>query len=321
MAADVGLCFHREAPASGVVDMARVAERVGYDEFWVIEDCFYTAGVSLAAAALTGTTSIDVGIGIMPAVARNPAITAMEIATLANLAPGRFHAGIGHGVQEWMAQMGVRPSSPLTALDETLDVVRRLLRGKTVTVDGATVSMDRVALDAPPDPVPLVSAGVRGPKSLALSGRAADGTILADFCSPDYVRWAREQITAGGGGADHRLTVFASALISPNGTSSRRAMAPFLANLCEDPPPSLRMAPFFDELAETAAKTSWLDVVRSMPVEWWQQIAPVGSPDDAAIHLQALFDAGADAVAIFPDETNSAIAARLFAEQVLPQLR
>ena len=67
---DIGMCFHREAAAAQVIDQARNAEELGYDEFWVIEDCFFTSGVSLAAAALTATERIGVGIGIMPVVAR-----------------------------------------------------------------------------------------------------------------------------------------------------------------------------------------------------------------------------------------------------------
>ena len=62
----IGLCFHRETSAGQVVAQARGAEAAGFDEFWVIEDCFYTAGVSLAAAALTATERIGVGIGIIP---------------------------------------------------------------------------------------------------------------------------------------------------------------------------------------------------------------------------------------------------------------
>ena len=80
-------------------------------QLWIIEDCFYTAGVSLAATALATTERLTVGIGILPAVARNPAITAMEIATLAGWRRGGSLAGIGHGVQSWMEQMGVRPPS------------------------------------------------------------------------------------------------------------------------------------------------------------------------------------------------------------------
>ncbi len=314
MSLAIGSCFHREHDPSTVIDQAQAAEEAGYDEFWVIEDCFFTAGVSLAAAALTATSRVGVGIGIMPTVARNPAVTAMEIATLAGLAPGRFHAGLGHGVQEWMAQMNERRDSPLTMLSETLGAVRRLLAGEQVTIEGRYVTLDRVALEVPPASPPLVSAGVRGPRSLEVSGRRADGTILADFVGPDYVRWAREQIAGGVNGRDgdptdgpdhiqptHRVTVFATMAIGPDGGAMRAAVAPFLAEVCAGEPASLQRAPFWPELAERAAAGSWHEAVAAMPAEWWHQIAAVGTPDDAAAYLAGLEAAGADAVAFFPN--------------------
>lgn len=313
----LGLCFHREAPAGDVVAQARRAEELGYDEFWVIEDCFFTAGASLAAAALTATERVTVGLGIMPAVARTAAITAMEIATLGALGPGRFHAGIGHGVQEWMAQMGVRPESPLTALEEVLTSVRSLLAGDEVTMSGRYVTLDRVVLDAPPDPRPPVSAGVRGPKSLELSGRCADGTILADFVSPDYLRWARQTIDGGEGRADgHRLTVFASAAVSPDGDDVRAAMAPFLAGVAEQGPASLRHAPFYAELEERARSEGWLAAAQSMTPEQWRQLGPIGSPDDAIEYCRQLHRAGADTIAIFPDPSDPEGDAAWFQEAV-----
>ena len=87
MTPNIGMCFDRSLPARAVVEFAESLEEGGVDQLWVIEDCFYTAGVSLAAAALARTKRLQVGIGILPAVARNAAVTAMEIATLAELAP------------------------------------------------------------------------------------------------------------------------------------------------------------------------------------------------------------------------------------------
>ena len=104
----LGVCFAREFPAGLVTQAARTLEEGGVDDLWVIEDCFYTSGVTLAAAALSVTDRLAVGLGILPAMSRNAAVTAMEFATLAELAPGRVVAGIGHGVQEWMEQMGAR---------------------------------------------------------------------------------------------------------------------------------------------------------------------------------------------------------------------
>lgn len=295
----MGVCFHRDAPAADVLAQARAAEVTGYDEFWVIEDCFFTAGVSLAAAALVATDQIGVGIGIMPAAARNPAITAMEVATLAGLAPGRVHAGIGHGVQDWMGQIGASVESPVTLLDETISAVRALLAGETLTTAGRYVALDDVTLEAPPDPRPLVSAGVRGPKSLAMAGRVADGTVLADFCSPAYLSWARDRIAEGGPGP-HRVTVFCSAAVSSDGAEARRNMAHHLAEVCATAPLSLTMAPDFDRVQQRAGDVGWYDALVAMPASWWSTIAPVGTPDDAAAYMEAMASAGADHLAIFP---------------------
>ncbi|MEO5901970.1 MAG: LLM class flavin-dependent oxidoreductase, partial [Ilumatobacteraceae bacterium] len=224
----IGMCFPRELEASVVRTFAERLEAGGADELWVIEDCFYTAGISLAATALARTERLTVGIGIMPAVARNPAITAMEVATLANLAPGRVIAGIGHGVQEWMSQMGVRPASPVTTLEETITVVRRLLAGEEVTFDGRAVHFDAVKLAAPPSPVPPVIAGVRGPKSLAVAGRCADGIVLAEFSGPAAVCNA---VAAAGSPDGFEVAVFTVAHVDRDRRLAREWVAPFLASM------------------------------------------------------------------------------------------
>src|SRR5699024_12017824 len=94
--------------------------------------------------------ALPMRLAILTAPARTAALSAMEMATLAGLGPGRVVGGIGHGVQSWMGQMGVRPASPLTALDEVLTTVRRLLAGEQVSFEGRYVTLDQVQLDQPP---------------------------------------------------------------------------------------------------------------------------------------------------------------------------
>jgi alkanesulfonate monooxygenase SsuD/methylene tetrahydromethanopterin reductase-like flavin-dependent oxidoreductase (luciferase family) len=210
---DLGVVIRPEREPETLVGEARRAEAAGYDELWLWEDCFGAGGIAATATALAVTERIVVGLGIMPAPARNAAFAAMEVAALARLHPGRVHAGLGHGVAEWMRQIGARPASQLALLEEAVSAVRRLLAGETVSVEGRYVRLREVALDHPPRVVPPVSVGVRGPRSLELSGRCADGTVLDALSTPDYVRWARARIDAGraaAGRADaHRITVFA----------------------------------------------------------------------------------------------------------------
>ena len=303
----VGVTFPREHPAPAIVEVARRAEAGGLDRLWVIEDCFFTAGVTLAAAALTSTDSLGVGIGILPAVARNPAVTAMEIATLAALAPDRFTAGIGHGVQDWMHQMGARSPSPLTTLEETITVVRRLLRGERVDVDGTTVSMRDVQLDAPPDPVPPVLAGVRRRRSLAMAGRVADGLVLAEGTGPAAVRHALE--TAGRtGDPDFPVTVFTPLCLDEDATAARGEMAGFVRSLVESDNPALESHPESDRIK--AAVTRGDDAVAKLPTDVWQELGAIGDLDDVIANIDALHAAGAHDVALFlaPDDLGLAMA-------------
>jgi hypothetical protein len=76
-----GAVFPADADVTMLPGFARAVEELGYDELWVIEDCFLSGGLALAATALAVTERIRVGIGLMPIPLRNPALAAMEIAT------------------------------------------------------------------------------------------------------------------------------------------------------------------------------------------------------------------------------------------------
>jgi alkanesulfonate monooxygenase SsuD/methylene tetrahydromethanopterin reductase-like flavin-dependent oxidoreductase (luciferase family) len=292
----LGVCFDRTFPPSSVVEFSERIESGGLDQLWIIEDCFYTTAVPLAATALARSQRLTVGLGILPAVARNPAITAMEIATLSNLAPGRLLAGIGHGVQSWMEQMGARTPSPLTTIEEVITVVRRLLRGETVSFRGREVRLDSVTLDRPPTKVPPVLAGVRGPKSMAVAGRVADGVVLAEGAGPAYIRAVREQ---AGAPPDFRISVFSALSLEDERTAAYRWMAPVVASWLTSPSPAIDAHPNGEEIRERFAEGG-TDALAQMPREWWLQLGAIGTFDDAVEHLAMLAAAGADDIALFP---------------------
>jgi alkanesulfonate monooxygenase SsuD/methylene tetrahydromethanopterin reductase-like flavin-dependent oxidoreductase (luciferase family) len=294
--AEIGMCFDRAYPAGAIPDYARRLEAAGVQQLWVIEDCFFTAGVSLAASALAVTERLHVGLGILPAVARTAAMTAMEIATLAAIAPGRLTAGIGHGVQEWMAQMGVRPRSPLTALDEVITSVKRLLAGEEVTVDGEYVTLDRVRLEAPPSVVPPVIAGVQQERSLALAGRVADGVVLVEGAGPTYVGWALDRAGRPDG---FSVVTFTMLSVDDDRRAAAARVAPFVAGLVRERRPAFRVLPFFDELL-ARVDADGADGLVDLPAEQWREIGAIGTMDDALAHVAALEEAGVGSINVFP---------------------
>jgi alkanesulfonate monooxygenase SsuD/methylene tetrahydromethanopterin reductase-like flavin-dependent oxidoreductase (luciferase family) len=193
----LGLVFLPQLAPERLREVAEAAEEAGLEELWLWEDCFFESGIASASAALAWTERLRVGIGLLPVPLRNVALTAMEIATMQRLFPGRVRVGVGHGVQSWMGQVGARAGSPLSLLREHLTALRALLDGQELTTSGRYVKLDRVKLDWPPVSSPELLAGVTGPLSLRLSGELADGTILAANTSLEGVRRARAQVEQG----------------------------------------------------------------------------------------------------------------------------
>ncbi|MGI8868844.1 MAG: LLM class flavin-dependent oxidoreductase [Mycobacteriales bacterium] len=302
----LGITFPCSRPPSELIGFAVEAERAGYDELWIIEDCFWAGGVGAAAAALARTERIRVGIGILPAVMRNAATTAMEISGLAGLFPGRVDVGLGHGVGTWMQQIGAKPASPLTALREHLVAVRALLAGQEVTTHGRYVALDAVRLGHVPASVPPILTGVRGPKSLRLAGESADGTVLAEPAAPAYIREARRQIDAGRAGAErtdpYRLVAYNRISVADDDLAAIAAVRPVLAASI-DPSQRAQLAPlgFGDELLDLAARTTDPAVLAAaLPAEWVRELAIVGAPSTCAERIVETYAAGADSVVLVP---------------------
>ncbi|MFE1801448.1 MULTISPECIES: LLM class flavin-dependent oxidoreductase [unclassified Streptomyces] len=285
----LGAVFRPQLPPERLRELARAADDAGLDELWLWEDCFLEGGISAAAAALAWTERLRVGVGLLPVPLRNVAVTAMEAATLHRLFPDRPVLGVGHGVQSWMGQVGARAESPVTLLREYLAALRALLAGERVTTDGRYVKLDGVALDwPPPTPVPIL-AGATGPRSLKLSGEAADGTILTAGTPPDGVRKARQLIDEGRASASrtdapHTVVVYLLTATGPGAAARLQA--------------------------ELAAEG-----VASVP-----DLGVAGDAGAVAKAVQRLTEAGADTVVLQPtaDEPDPEGFIRFTAEEVRP---
>jgi alkanesulfonate monooxygenase SsuD/methylene tetrahydromethanopterin reductase-like flavin-dependent oxidoreductase (luciferase family) len=211
----LGAIFLPQNPPETLRGVARAADEAGLEELWLWEDCFLQGGVSAAAAALAWTSNLRVGVGITPIPFRNVAVAAMEIATLRRMFGERAIIGIGHGVQEWMGQVGARAESPMTLLREYASALRALLNGESVTTKGRYVNLDAVKLDWPPDPAPGIVIGATGPKTLQLAGELGDATILTASTTLDGVRAARGHINS----STNRVIVFVQAATGPGAQS------------------------------------------------------------------------------------------------------
>ena len=300
----IGVIFHPSYPPSSLAEYAQRAEGAGFDELWLWDDCFLPGAFSAAAIALAATSSLKLGIGLLPVPAHNPLFAAMEITTLACAYPGRFMPGFGHGVRAWMEQIGSAPPSQMKALEETLAAVRRLLAGEMVNQHGTWVNLEQVRMELIPPAVPAIYVGGIRAKTLHLSGRLADGTILTSQSSPEYIRWAVEQIHAGmaeSGRTDHRVAVYLDVKVNPDRQAARAAARRALAERV--PWDDVKL----DALGIRAEVEDFLhinrnveEIARNLPDAWVDAFTAAGAPDEVAEGIRRRFAAGADAVIFQP---------------------
>jgi alkanesulfonate monooxygenase SsuD/methylene tetrahydromethanopterin reductase-like flavin-dependent oxidoreductase (luciferase family) len=318
----IGVSLAGTVPPGQMVEAYQLIERRGFREIWVHEDYFYHGGFSAAAIALQATRSVTVGIGIVSAVVRHPAATAMEVATLAATYPKRLQVGIGHGAPAWMKQLGLHPKSPLKALREVLTSVRRLLAGETLTQTGL-FTFDGVQLTHPVPDVPLY-AGVIGPKSLTLSGEIADGTVITVMSSPKYIAYARE-ITAGaaeraGHARAHELPALTLCFVDRDAKIARREARRTVAQMLAAAGPDILTHSYGidDQLADMITRGGAPVVEAEMPENWIDWFVAAGEPGQCLERIHALALAGATSVILtLTDATKIRSSIDLLAENVL----
>ncbi len=301
----IGVIFHPYFAPETLVNFARKAEAAGFDELWLWEDSFWAGALSSAATVLATTEHIKVGIGLMPATARNPLFSAMELAFLGQLYPNRFKPGFGHGVDGWLKQIGAAPKSTMKALEETVNAVRGLLNGETVTLQGDHVHFDNVKLELVPKQAPPLYVGAIREKSMRLAGRAGDGTILTEMASPAYVRWARELIKVGmgdSGRAENDLIVFAHAKVNPDGVAARKPIRSVLSETLSWARPHLEPLGIADEAAALLDTYGAEEAAARIPEAWLDEISVSGTPEQAAATIQRLGEAGANSVVLLPSK-------------------
>jgi len=323
----LGLVMGSAVAPEHISSAAATAESAGFDEIWLAEDFFFTGGISGATLALGATSSVKVGLGVVSAVVRHPALLAMEISTISRVHRGRLIAGVGLGVPAWIHQMGLYPPSTLAALRECVVNVRELLGGGRIERRGDVFSFDNVALTYPElgDPTPI-QMGVSGPNMLRLSGEISDGTVLSVGASREYVQWAIRRIDEGrekaGRSSTHPVTVFAIYSVDADGDKARSEAKATLSFYKQHGSNALTdVYGISDQLNAFVSRGGYDAVLAGMPDVWVEDLTIAGTPRECAAKISALYDAGADSVALFPvasDRVDDVVA--LTASQVMPWL-
>jgi alkanesulfonate monooxygenase SsuD/methylene tetrahydromethanopterin reductase-like flavin-dependent oxidoreductase (luciferase family) len=221
----VGIVLREQDMTAWSGRLGEVAERAvaaGLDHLTVgdhvsFADGHGADGLIQAAALLAAHPRVTVQTGVYLLPLRHPAIVARQLATIAQLAPGRFTFGVGVGGDDpaELQLCGIDPRERGARTTEALRCVRQLMSGDDVDFHGRFFTLHGAIRPAPTIPIPILVGG-RSDAALARTGRLGDGW-LALWISPHRFAEATGMIDAAAAKAgrsavrwQHALQLWAS---------------------------------------------------------------------------------------------------------------
>ena len=287
------------ADLGAATDLARSAERLGYDSIWVTHGLGRDSFLVLSAYG-AATSRIGLGNGVVPIYPRHPVAMAQAALTLNELTANRFRLGIGVSHAASMQDMlGLRIVEPLAAMREYVAVLRGAL-GEGSDFTGRHYRA-RWAMAVPVRPAaPPIYLAALSTKMLELAGEIADGVILW-LCPPEYVETvAVPAITRGRRRANRPLDGFQIVAAVPLAITDDRAAAlsAFRAELVR-----YASLPFYRAMLETAglhAELTAFDRDGVVPAAMAEALGGLGSAEAARDYVEAYRRAGTTLPAIRP---------------------
>jgi 5,10-methylenetetrahydromethanopterin reductase len=341
----VGVMQLTMEPLEEILEHARAMDEGGFDTIWLAEAYPWWRKHSMEARSSTAlsalvaheTERLAVGWGIISPFTRHPIQIAMEARVTQEAAgPGRFYLGLG--VSKIFMRHAAIESKPVAAMKEAAEIVRGVLAGDAVDVDGKVFSAHVPALkddaDTPRWDVPLYFAGT-GPMMLRASARTADGLLTASITTPAFVRYVRGELEAAGRDPDSLdigCTIVAS--IDENreqGRDGAREIAGmYLANKVQNIQAAadtlLECAGLTQDeirpVAEAMESGGRLAAKAQVTDEILDKCKPIaGTPDDCIAAIREYREAGCTHVMLelWGDDRLGQL--KLFADRVLPEVR
>lgn len=261
----LGINVIPDGTISDAVAVARAAEAAGFSVCRVYDEGLVTHDVYVVASAiLMSTERMAVGPGITNPYTRHPAQTAVALASLDALAPGRVMSGFGPGGTLTLDPMGIERQQPLAALADLMTACRELWKGAIVNYSGTTIDLRSATLGSGAVDIPVWLAG-RGPKVLELGGTLADGVML-DFLHEATLLESAVRVRAAGEHVGRQPLLSYSTSVVLN-RDDLEAVRPHMTYRLIDSPAEIRARIGLDDAARQRIRDALADGLAAAAVE------------------------------------------------------
>ena len=202
---------------------------LGYTDVWSSE-ADGADGFTPLVLASQWAPALRLGVAIIPAFTRGPALMAQSIGALAQAAPGRFVMGIGSSsnviVERWN---GVAFDKPYQQTRDMVSFLKAALTGEKTTMETESFTVNGFRLGcAPLEPVPILVAALRE-GMLKMAGREGDGAII-NWLSAEDVKQVVAPVHAQGPDKEIVARIFVAPSTDAETVrgAARRAIAAYL---------------------------------------------------------------------------------------------
>ena len=292
----------QDRPAAENLEVATLADDLGYRELWVGEMATFD-GFALATAIGRATRQITPTIGPLAVSVRTPMTIAMGAASVAELIGRPAQVALGASspvvVEGWHG--GTR-SRTATHLAETAQIVRPLLAGEKVSFRGELASCNGYRLRLPPCAAPITIAAF-SPAAVRAAARHADRMVL-NMVTPEALVALRRQLYAAATAAGRetpRLAVWLPCAVAPSAAAVAQLLQGVVGYLAAPGYAEMFAAAGFAELVDFArTRPHPRALLEAIPAGLASTIGLLGSASEVSDRLQGYRDAGADEVCLVP---------------------
>lgn len=316
------------------------AERLGFRRVFLSERYDLKEAGAILGGIAARTSRLGVATGIVATGSRPPLMAAALAATMQATYGHRFVLGLGRSSGPYLQGQGVG-STTFAAFADYVDIVRRLLRGETVTYDGPAGHYEalRTVDPCPGEPPELWTTTLGRPKANRLAARVADGVLLTPFLTVDAVARAVEEIRTERErlGLDPHSIRICHPIVCAADLGEERTIAISNARLltyvigmpvfaecwteCNDWDPAAMQRlidhPQFQNMSRPTADQSFhreemMDPAQLVPESWMRETCAIGTVDECVRQLRSFRDAGVDEIALYgstPAENAAVVAA------------
>ena len=306
----VGVGFNPNITPQEAYGYAHEAELNGYDSFWVHEQPFIRDAITLLCSGILATNRIKLGSGCISVVTRHPLLAATTFVSLNNMSHGRAIMGIGLGGFPWLPRIGINvfpvtQTRPARRIREYLTIVRALLNGETITLQGEFYKVNEIKLDTMPAAKPKLYVAAFGSRLLQVATEYADGVIVSPaLMTPEITRQKVQSLNSNALDiASYILTT-----VSEDSEAAMQIMKSyyfFIYQVAEVIPPEVLEPYDVSDSALSGVKKAWRKndlpaAARSMPDDIVEALTLTGNSDHCLDKLREYRKAGVKLPIIMP---------------------